>query len=440
MAESVFTPDVKFQPYWWDAAPYKPLPTVELPKSVDVVVMGAGYVGLSAALTLARGGRDVLVCETGAVNNGGASRNQGQMGAVFKRSFSQLSESYGRDKAVAIMKAGRGAIEFTQNLIESEQISCDLERNGRFVAAYRQEDYDAMARELEILKREVGFAGDMVPRSEQTKYIGTDFYFGGQLRHIDATIQPAKYQQGLIDRVLSAGARIAEHTPVTRLEREGGLFRITTPRGTLTARDLFIATNAYTGDVTPDLRRRVIPLGAYIIATEPLSSERVKQAMPTPRALHDTRKLIFGMRLVPEHNRIMFGGRASLAETDPRRTAPRLHRRLLQVFPSLEGVRVTHTWHGFVAFTFQYLPHIGVREDGAHFVLGCCGSGIAVGTHLGHTAALRILNGRNAENATPFDDLPFETRPLYTGRPWFVAPTMLSYATKDMLPRHHAGA
>lgn len=440
MAESVFTPDVKFQPYWWDAAPYKPLPTVELPKSVDVVVMGAGYVGLSAALTLARGGRDVLICEMGAVNNGGASRNQGQMGAVFKRSFSQLSESYGRDKAVAIMKAGRGAIEFTQNLIESEQISCDLERNGRFVAAYRQEDYEAMARELEILKREVGFAGDMVPRSEQTKHIGTDFYFGGQLRHIDATIQPAKYQQGLIDRVLSAGGRIAEHTPVTRLEREGGLFRITTPGGTLTARDLFIATNAYTGDVTPDLRRRVIPLGAYIIATEPLSSERVKQAMPTPRALHDTRKLIFGMRLVPEHNRIMFGGRASLAETDPRRTAPRLHRRLLQVFPSLEGVRVTHTWHGFVAFTFQYLPHIGVREDGAHFVLGCCGSGIAVGTHLGHTAALRILNGRNAENATPFDDLPFETRPLYTGRPWFVAPTMLSYAIKDMLPRHHSGA
>lgn len=440
MAASVFTSDVKFQPYWWDAAPYKPLPTVALPKSVDVVVMGAGYVGLSAALTLARGGRDVLVCEMGAVTNGGASRNQGQMGAVFKRSFSQLTESYGRDKAVAIMKSGRAAIEFTQTLIESEQISCDLERNGRFVAAYRQEDYDAMGRELEILKREVGFAGDMVPRSEQTKHIGTDFYFGGQLRHIDATIQPAKYQQGMIERVLSAGARIAEHTPVTHLERDGGLFRITTPRGTLTARDLFIATNAYTGDVTPDLRRRIIPLGAYIIATEPLSPERVKQAMPTPRALHDTRKLIFGMRLTPEHNRIMFGGRASLSETDPARTAPRLHRRLLQVFPSLEGVRVTHTWHGFVAFTFQYLPHIGVRQDGAHFVLGCCGSGIAIGTHLGHTAALRILNGRNAENATPFDNLPFETRPLYAGRPWFVAPTMLGYAIKDMLPRHHAGA
>lgn len=440
MADSVFAPDVKFQPFWWDAAPYAPLPTFALPQSVDAVVMGAGYVGLSAALTLARGGRDVLVCEMGAVSNGGASRNQGQMGAVFKRSFSQLAESYGRSKAVAIMKAGKGAIEFTQDLIEREQISCDLERNGRFVAAYRREDYEAMARELEILKREVGFAGDMVPRAEQTKHVGTDYYFGGQLRHIDATIQPAKYQQGLIDRVISAGAHIAEHTPVTRVERDGPLFRLTTPRGTVTARDLFIATNAYTGNVTPDLRRRVIPLGAYIIATERIAPERIKQIMPTPRALHDTRKLIFGMRLTPGHDRIMFGGRASLAETDPRRTAPRLHRRLLQVFPALEGVQVTHTWHGFVAFTFQYLPHIGVRQDGAHFVLGCCGSGIAVGTHLGHTAALRILNGRNAENATPFDDLPFETRPLYTGRPWFVAPTMLGYAIKDKLPRHHAEA
>lgn len=440
MADSVFAPDVKFQPFWWDAAPYAPLPTFTLPQSVDAVVMGAGYVGLSAALTLARSGRDVLVCEMGAVSNGGASRNQGQMGAVFKRSFSQLAESYGRSKAVAIMKAGKGAIEFTQDLIEREQISCDLERNGRFVAAYRREDYEAMARELEILKREVGFAGDMVPRAEQTKHVGTDYYFGGQLRHIDATIQPAKYQQGLIDRVISAGAHIAEHTPVTRVERDGPLFRLTTPRGTVTARDLFIATNAYTGNVTPDLRRRVIPLGAYIIATERIAPERIKQIMPTPRALHDTRKLIFGMRLTPGHDRIMFGGRASLAETDPRRTAPRLHRRLLQVFPALEGVQVTHTWHGFVAFTFQYLPHIGVRQDGAHFVLGCCGSGIAVGTHLGHTAALRILNGRNVENATPFDDLPFETRPLYTGRPWFVAPTMLGYAIKDKLPRHHAEA
>lgn len=440
MAASIFAPDVKYQPYWWDAAPYTSLPPVELPKSVDVVVMGAGYVGLSAALTLARGGRDVLVCEMGAVSNGGASRNQGQMGAVFKRSFSQLTDSYGRAKAVAIMKSGRAAIEFTQNLIEREQIACDLERNGRFVAAYRREDYEAMARELEILKREIGFAGDMVPRAEQTKYIGSDFYFGGQLRHIDATIQPAKYHQGLIDRALSARARIAEHTPVTGLVRDGDLFQVTTPRGSFTARDVFIATNAYTGPVTPDLRRRVIPLGAYAIATESLPPERIRQIMPKPRALHDTRKLIFGLRLAPGHDRILFGGRASLAETDPSRTAPRLHRRLLQLFPALEGVRVTHTWHGFVAFTFQFLPHIGVRKDGAHFVLGCCGSGIAIGTHLGHTVALRILNGRNTENATPFDDLPFETRPFYNGRPWFIAPTMLSYAIRDMMPRHHDGA
>lgn len=439
MPESVLAPDVKYEPYWWDAAPYEPLPAVELPKSVDVVVLGAGYTGLSAALTLARGGRDVLVCEMGLANGGGSSRNQGQMGAVFKRSFSQLAASHGRDKAVAIMQSGRAAIEYTQSLIEREQISCDLERCGRFVAAYRREDYEALARELDVLKREFGFQGDMVPRSEQTRHIGSDFYFGGQVRHADATLQPARYHQGLIARVLAAGARIAENTPVTVIARDGSGFRLTTPRGVVAARDVFIATNAYTGDVTPDLRRRVIPLGAYIIATEPLSAERMRAVMPKPRALHDTRKLIFGMRLAPDRSRVMFGGRASLAETDPRRTAPRLHRRLVEAFPALEGVRVTHSWHGFVAFTFQYLPHIGTR-DGAHFVLGCCGSGIAIGTYLGHKAALRILNGRNAENATPFDDLPFETRPLYSGRPWFIAPTMLAYAIKDALPRHHRAA
>lgn len=432
MPHAAFTPDFKLAPYWWDETPCLETPNTAIPARVDVAVVGSGYTGLSAALTLARAGRSVLVLEAEALGGGGASRNQGQMGAVIKRSFSDLVESYGRDKAVAVYSEGQAAITFTQSLIEQEQIACHFVRSGRFVGAYRTADYEALARDLETLKREFGFEADMVPRAEQHREIGTDFYFGGQVRHRDATLDPARLHRGLLERAESAGVTVAAYAPATAIERDGRDFRLTTPRGRVTARNVVIATNGYTGAVTPDLRRRVIPVGAYIIATEPLRPELIARIMPKARCVHDTRKLIYGTRLTPDRKRLLFGGRASLSETDPRVTAPRLYDRMVRVFPDLDGVGITHSWTGYVAFTFQNLPHIGIR-DGLHYVLGCCGSGIALNTYLGHKAALRILGDKEA--ATAFDDLPFETRPFYYGRPWFLHAALAHYRVLDALPR-----
>jgi glycine/D-amino acid oxidase-like deaminating enzyme len=423
---------LKLAPYWWDETPCLETPNAVIPASVDAVVVGSGYTGLSAALTLARAGRSVLVLEAEALGGGGASRNQGQMGAVLKRSFSDLVASYGRAKAIAVYREGQAAIAYTQSLIEQEQIACHLVRSGRFVGAYRSADYEALARDLDTLKRELGFEADMVPRAEQHREIGTDFYFGGQVRHRDATLDPARYHRGMLDRAEKSGVTVVAHAPVTAIERDGQGFRLTTPRGRVAARNVVIATNGYTGRVTPELRRRVIPVGAYIITTAPLPPEQVARIMPKARCVHDTRKLIYGIRLTPDRTRLMFGGRASLSETDPRVTTPRLYNRMVRIFPELDGVRITHSWTGYVAFTFQNLPHIGIR-DGLHYVLGCCGSGIALGTYLGHKAALRILG--DSEAATAFDDLPFETRPFYYGRPWFLHAALAHYRILDALPR-----
>ena len=432
MTHPAFAPGISFEPYWWEAAPPVELAPVELPALVDVAVVGAGYTGLSAALALARAGRRVLVLEREDAGRGSSSRNQGQIGALFKRSYASLTAAYGPARAANVYREGQAAVEFTKDFIGREQIRCGLERSGRFVAAYRRRDYEALARELEALRRAVGYEADMVPRAEQHREVGSDVFFGGQVRHKDASLHGALYQKGLLERALAAGATIAARTEATAVARERSGFTLGTAKGAVSARHVLVATNAQTGPLTPWLRRRVIPIGAYGIATEPLPPELIRRVVPAMRPINDTRKLIFSIRPSPDHTRLIFGGRASLAGRDLARTGARLFEVMAREFPALEGVRVTHSWMGHVAFTFQFLPHIGA-VDGLHYVAGCCGSGIALMTYLGHKAALRIMG--SAEGATAFDDLPFETRPLYHGAPWFLPPAYLYYRVIDGLPR-----
>ncbi len=424
--------DIRNEPFWWDAAPRPVLPEVTPPARADAVVIGSGYTGLSTALTLARRGRSVVVLEAEAAGAGASSRNQGQIGAVFKRSFGQVVAAYGKAKAVAVFREGRAAVEHIKAFIESEQIDCTLDRCGRFVAAYRAEHYEAMARELEVLKREVGFNADMVPAAEQHRELVATGYFGGQVRHDDAMLHSALYHQGLLDRVRGAGVPVAAWTPAVRIVREGAGFRVATPKGEIAARNVVLATNGHTGTVAPWFRRRVIPMGAYGIATEELPADVIRRIVPGGRIVHDTRKLIHGIRLSHDKRRIIFGGRASMTEADPRVTGPRLYRMMVETFPDLAGVKITHSWMGNIAFTFSHLPHTGVH-DGIHYAMGYCGSGVALATYLGHRLAQKILG--DPEGATAFDDLPFETRPLYTGTPWFAPPTLVYYRFLDRWPR-----
>ncbi len=432
MADPARDPAIEATPYWWVAAPPFDPPVVALPASADVAIVGAGYAGLTAAIRLARGGRSVLVCDAEAAGWGASSRSQGQIGAVFKRDFGHYESAYGTAAACAIFREGQEAVAFVQDLIAREGIECHLEANGRVVLAYTPTGYEALARELEVLRRHIGFEADMLPRAEQHREVGTDFYYGGQIRHRDANLHPALFHKSLLDRAREAGVRIAAHTPVTGIRREGDGFEVATTRGRIKARDVIVATNGYTGAATPDLRRRVVPIGAYCFATERLAPELIAQVLPKRRAFSDTAKLVLGFRHAPDAPRLIFGGRASLTETDPRRAAPRVYRRAVEVFPALDGVGVSHTWTGFVGFTFQYLPHIGVR-DGVHYALGCCGSGIAMQPHLGNKLAGRIL-GAN-DTATAFDALPFATRPFYFGKPWFLGPVLWGYRWLDARAR-----
>ncbi|MCX7355876.1 MAG: FAD-binding oxidoreductase [Alphaproteobacteria bacterium] len=418
-------------PYWWDAAPRRSEAPATLPERVDVAIVGAGYTGLSAALTLARRSREVLVFDAEAAGSGASSRNQGHLG-VNRHFYAQATAAFGKQKALQIFREDEAAIDFTVDLIQREKIECYLQRNGRFVGAAKTGHYDQMAREAEALRREIGYDVHTIPRAEVRQQIGTDDYVGGEVRPREGCVHSALFHNGLLDRALRAGARVVSGTPVQHVERTKDGFVVSSPKGKVHARDVLIATNALSGDLVPYIKRRILPYHGAGIVTEPLSPERIRSVVPAMRPCVDTRKLGRTVRPSPDGTRIVFGGRATMAESDPGVSGVRLGAIMRRVFPQLSDVRITHSWFGPTGITFQKMPHIGLYE-GMHCALGYSPYGVAQAPYLGHKAALRILRANDA--ATAFDDLPFETRPLYFGNPWFLPAVVAYYRYKDFISR-----
>jgi glycine/D-amino acid oxidase-like deaminating enzyme len=205
---------------------------------------------------------------------------------------------------------------------------------------------------------------------------------------------------------------------------------VETARGIVAARNVVVATNGYTGEVTPWLRRRVIPIGSYIIATEPLPRETMARLMPKGRVISDTRKVVYYYRPSPDGSRILFGGRVSADETDPRVSGPRLHAEMVRLFPELAGARISHSWCGFVAYTFDELMHVG-EHDGLHYAMGYCGSGVGMACYLGMRLGQQVLG--LSEGQTGLNAASFPTRPFYSGNPWFLAPSVAYYRWRDRI-------
>ncbi len=198
------------------------------------------------------------------------------------------------------------------------------------------------------------------------------------------------------------------------------------------AKHVVVATNGYTGDATPQLKRRIIPVASHIIATEELPADLARSLIPRGRTINDTPRVLTYYRMSPDGKRMVFGGRARFTAVGPEVSAPALHRMMTDRFPQLAGAKVTHAWTGNVAFTFDYLPHMG-EIDGMHYALGCNGSGVAMMSYLGHQTARKIIGGGNRVSA--FEDLDFPARPFYTGNPWFLPIVGGWYRLRDRIDR-----
>lgn len=428
MTRDIFSPDFKPEPYWWDHVPRPALPEAGLPAKVDVAIVGSGYTGLSAALQTARGGRDTLVLDAEDAGWGCSTRNGGQISTSIKPDFEELARRHGPERAAAILREGQNSLAWVADFVAAEKIDCDFRVVGRFHAAHNPAQYEALARRLQQQPKGLEVEADLIPRAEQRRELGSDAYFGGVVYRRHASVDPARFHQGMLERALAAGARVVPRCPVTAIRRDGAGFLIETPRGTVAARTAVIATNGYTGPVTPWLRRRVIPIGSYVIATEPLARDLMARLMPKDRIVSDTRKVVYYYRASPDGRRIVFGGRVSHNETDPRISAPLLHAELVRIFPELAATKVSHSWCGFVAYTFDELAHVGER-DGLFYAMGYCGSGVGMAGYLGMRVGQQVL-GRK-EGATAFDGLAFQSRPYYAGSPWFLAPAIMYYRWRD---------
>jgi len=422
--------DFKTQPYWWDQTPAAETGDSALPAKTDVLVIGSGYTGLHCALQTAAADRSTVVIDAEAAGWGCSTRNGGQISGEIKPGYEELSRRYGSAKAFALIKEARNALDWLGGFVKDQGIDCDYQQCGRFTAAHSPRQFRKLVAGAQ--QQPAGLEQDLrvVTAQDQANEIDSAYYHGGLVNERHCSLDPAKYHAGLVRIAIKNGAQVITQCEATAIERVKDGFKVSTSRGTIHARDLVVATNGYTGTVTPWQRRRIIPIGSYMLATEPMDLARANKLMPRQRVFSDTRKVVVYFRRSPDGRSLLFGGRVSVFESDPVKSLPALRREMLRIFPQLEDVSISHTWMGFVGYTFDYLPHLGVA-DGVHYAMGYCGSGICLASYLGNRLGLQLL-GREEGNCV-FSEPEFQTRPLYNGKPWFLGASVKYYQLLDRL-------
>jgi len=396
----------------------------------DVIVIGAGYCGLSTALHLAERGVRVLLLEARQVGFGASGRNGGQVIAGLKHDPGELLRMFGAEPGQRLIDFANGTADAVFGLIDKHGMDVPRVRQGWIQGAHTPAAVQLAERRARDWQAQ-GVAARPLDRNETARLLGTDKYFGGWLDPRGGGVQPLSYARELARAAQAAGAVIHTDTPVTQLARANGKWQAWTSRGLrVTAERVVLCTNGYTGDLWPGLRKTIIDANSFQVATEPLPDAVRKTILPEGHVSSDARNLLLYYRL--DHmGRLLMGGRGSFREPDAGQPGDWSHLEhiVAKLFPQAAGVPIAYRWCGHVAITRDYLPHLHEPAPGLLIDIGCQGRGVGLQTRMGQALAQYLGTGDAKALPVPLSDLrPF---PLHGLRRIYVSAVIGWYRMTD---------
>jgi len=428
----------KEQNFWLDTVAEPAAGTTgALPENVDVAIVGGGFCGLSAARVLAQRGVRVALLEGESLGWGASCRNGGMVLTGMKLPVPTLIKRYGRELVQRMYAASLESIDLVEQIVKEEGIDCDFSRCGHLEVACKQSHFDDYATAAARIKSEFNHELRIIPKNALQSEIGSEIYYGGMVDETSAGVNPARYVHGLAKATQRHGARLFDHTRVTHVSSQPngatGSFRVETTRGSLAAKEVLLASGAYTTEATPSLRKKVIPIGSYIIATEVLPDALATEVSPRNRMIYDSKHFLYYYRLTPD-NRMLFGGRAAFfpeSESTVRESAELLRQGMIEVYPQLRNTKVEYVWGGTLDFAMDVMPHSG-KIDGMYFAVGFAGHGVAAATWMGAKLA-GVICGDPDDN--PFSSIAFPGAPLglRSGNTWALPLAGAYYKLLDWL-------
>jgi glycine/D-amino acid oxidase-like deaminating enzyme len=390
--DACFSSDFKTDPYWWDAAPPETAMT-PLPDEADVVVIGSGYCGLSAAAEMGKRGLSVAVLDEKELGIGGSTRSGGMVSSGQKLVVSNAIKGVTEQRRQLLLDESLRSFRYLKEVVQDNQLDADLAFKGRFFGAYTPAHCTRLQAQGAMLRERTGVHVTDIDRAQQPSVVGTEYYYGGILVDEYGGLHTAKYHRSLRGLARQRGATLHSHAPVEQVLRRGAGFEVKSARGAIRTRHVVMATNGYTGGLMPFLARRVVPVTSYQIATEPLPAGLMDAINPRRVMISDSKLNLYYTRPSPDGTRILFGSRPAVFDIDEKDAAVLLYKKMLAVWPQLQGVRMSHSWTGKVGMTYDRLSHIG-EEDGIHYAVGCNGNGVALMSYLGHCIGRKIADAQ----------------------------------------------
>jgi glycine/D-amino acid oxidase-like deaminating enzyme len=422
---------MKLDSYWLDTAPAcRSVSEGPVEGNVDVAVIGGGFTGLSAALALGKRGASVAVLDAGRMGGGASGRNGGQCNTGVAQDYVALYAQLGAERARGCYRAYASAVETVERLIRDEQIDCDYLASGKLKLAAKPHHLEHLEKTAELIRREVDPDVELIGRDRIRSEVGSDSFYGGLLQKHGGQMHMGKFAVGLANAAVRNGARLFENASVTSIEKDGGAYRVVSARGELRAKQVLIATGPSRHGPFGWYRRRLAPVGSFIVVTEPLPAAELARLLPERRSYTTSRLMHNYFRVTPDA-RLLFGGRARFTASEQPSDAKSgriLQANLVQMFPSLADARIDYCWGGLVDITADRLPRAG-QHDGIYFSMGYSGHGTQMSTHMGQVMA-DVIGGNAAAN--PWREFDWPAIPGHTGKPWFLPLVGTYYRIKDV--------